>query len=151
MCENQTSLCSFMLSNSGYLKRSDKSLHASVWVCAVLFLHLSIASECALFWPTYNSGVSSWPLQAYTQTTGTHTSHVLTHTHTPVAMSLLRTGTGAGCVGACMNKALCKPFTTHSHSFCRLRPFNTFITKPVTLHKVKLEFEPELSACLKVK
>ena len=30
VCESRTSLCSFMLSNSGYLKRSDKSLHASV-------------------------------------------------------------------------------------------------------------------------
>lgn len=64
-------------------------------------------------------------------------------------MSLLRTVTGAGCVGACMNKAsLCKPFTTRSHSLCRLQPFNT---KPATLHKVKLEFNWEISACFRVK
>lgn len=124
-------------------------------MCAPYYFHPRIASECSDL-PT--SRVSRRALCQPTRKKRTHTHTQLVHTHptsgqhtrkthTPEATSLLRTGTGAGCVGARrMNKALCKPFSARSHSLCRLPPF---ISQPLTLCKIKLEFGPGLSACLK--
>lgn len=66
--------------------------------------------------------------------------------HTPVLTFLLHTGTGSRCVNTRMNKALCKPFTAHSHCLCRQQPFNSFIT----LCKDKLEFQTDcrLTVCV---
>lgn len=76
-------LCSFTLSNCGYLKCADNSLCASVGVCALLF---SLENSLGVLWPTYNLGVSSCPLPAYTpthtHTAGVHTSHACTHSNT---------------------------------------------------------------------
>lgn len=133
-----------MLSNCVYLGHFDRSLFTSVWVCITSTI---FTSECSLWMYLVLTYLQLGCLVMPFASPHTHTHAraqlarilpTLIHTQTaPVAMSLLRTGTGAGCVGECMNKALCKPFTTGSHSHSRLWPFKTFITKPVTLHKVE--------------